>query len=1143
MSVCADPSMPRASRLKPHFLIALCIALLAMWSPSEAAAVNPSDTRLVGDPAISESHVVFVYDGDLWVASREGGSARRLTSDVGDEFAPRISPDGKSVAFSGQYDGNIDVFVIPIAGGAPERRTWHPSPDVVQGFDSEGNILFISRRELQTFRFTQLYRVPVDSGFPQLVPLPSAASGAETSDGSLIAYNPLREVFRQWKGYRGGTHSRIWVYDTADASVVQVPQPSGEDAPTEANPPGSLPTEEVALAATRSNDIEPMWIDGVLYFLSDRAGELNLFSWDPSTGSVEQRTEHQDFPVLEASSGAGVVIYEQAGYLHVFDPAANSSRRVAVGAASDLVERRPRYVTGLEWVGTVSLSPSGARLAAGMRGNIATVPVEKGSPRWLAEDSGSHERHPSWSPDGRRVAFFTDQEGEYTLKVVNSDGSGGERTYPLQGVGMYLGAEYSPDGKTIAYMDQSWALYLLDVESGKITAVAEQLIYGPGAPMTFHWSPDSRWITYSRLNASHLQQVMLYEVATGQSTPVSDELTDSGDPVFDASGDYLYFTTALDAGPVRQWFAQSNSDMRTTNQLQLAILAADGENPFAPESDEEAKAEEKKAEGEKPDAAADSKNKGSGSDKDGSGDGEEGGVTPITVDLEGLDQRILALPTPPGGYTQLQAGNAGQLYYLRNDEGSTFEDGITGTRLVRFSLDSGEEQVLLASAQFFDLSADRNKLLAFNGQAVVVGAAGPLDAGKGRVAVDKIPIRVDPPAEWEQIYNEGWRINRDYFYDPNLHGVDWQEERDRYAEFLPHLASRDDLNRVTQWLFSELAVGHHFSGGGDERLEAESVRVGLLGADWEAADGRYRIARVLPTTNWDPRARSPLAAPGVDAKAGEYLLAVNGRDLSLPENLFSRFDHTVGQQVELTLASSADGADSRIVTVVPIRGEVALRYRTWVEDNRRRVSEATDGRIAYVHVPDTARDGYDAFKRYFYPQVDREGLILDERYNGGGLVADYYIDILRRSYISNWAQNFGKDLQSPVGMIEGPKVMVIDENAGSGGDLLPWMFRNFELGTLVGRPTWGGLVGIFGTPNLVDGGFTTAPNIGIWTEDGFVVENIGVAPDVEVEQLPKDWQQGRDSQLERAIAIALEELEANPVPERQRPPFPLRAQQ
>ena len=1083
-------------------LVLVGLSVTVEEARAQGAAPNGDLTLMLSAPAVSETHIAFTYAGDLWIANHDGTDVLRLTTHEGLETNPRFSPNGRLLAFSGQYDGNTDVYVVPVEGGVPRRLTWHPGSDIVQGFTVDGTaVLFTSARSAHTRRHRQLHTVSLDGGHPDQLPIPHAFKATYSPDGSRIAYTPLYEPFNQWKNYRGGTATRIWIYDTADHSVQEIPQPPG-----------------------RSNDTDPMWIGGTVYFRSDRNGEFNLFAFDPASERVSQLTQYDDFPVLNASAGGGKIAYEQAGYLHLFDPAALESTPVPIRIATDLIEVRPRYAEGANFIRDAAVSPSGARAAFEFRGEIVTVPQKKGDHRNLTNSTGVHERSPIWSPDGTSIAFFSDETGEYALHVAPQDGKGDVRKYPLDGAGFYENPKWSPDGNKISYTDNSRTVYWIDLETGTTHRVDGDMIYGPLPPPSHSWSPDSRWLVYTRNNDTNIHTVYVHSLETGESHAVTDGLSEVSEAVFDASGKYLYLLASTDAGPVIQWFAQSNNDLEMTNSIYLAVLEKGTPSPLARESDEE-KAEEE------------------GGDEE-EGPGEDEKEVMVRIDFDGLDQRILDLPLDAAGYSDLQPGPAGQLYYLRADEGGgPFGGPADETSLRRFSLEDREETTLLTGVRGYALSGDKKQILYSSSPRdwfIAAAGSGEMKGGEGRLSADQIQVRIDPRAEWTQIYNEAWRINRDYFYDPGMHGADWEAMREKYAGFLPHVATRADLNRVMRWLHSELAVGHHRVGGGDFLERAETVPGGLLGADFEVDQGRYRFAKVYGGLNWNPDLRSPLTEPGVEVQAGEYLLTVEGIDLRAPENLFSRFENTAGKIVEITVGPSPDGAGARTVKVVPLESEGALRNRDWVEGNLKKVHEATDGRVAYVYVPNTAGAGYEYFKRYFFPQANKEALIIDERHNGGGQLADYYINIMRRPYVAHWAMRYGVDLETPQGAIQGPKVMLIDETAGSGGDLLPWMFRKFELGTLIGRPTWGGLVGILGFPTLMDGGSITAPNLAIWTEDGWVVENVGVPPDIEVEQLPVDVIAGRDPQLEKAIEVVMEQLETAEMAEPSRPPYPVR---
>jgi tricorn protease len=1100
---------------KPHVtqcVEGLCLILFLNLLAPSAWSIDIHDTRMLGDPAVSKDHIAFGYANDLWVANLDGSNVRRLTSHPGVEYFPHFSPDGAWITFTGSYDGNTDVYIVPTEGGEPKRLTWHPLEDIAMGFTPDGGaVLYASPAQVYTRRYYQLFTVPREGGEPTKLPIPHAWKAAYSPDGARIVYSPLVERFKQWKHYRGGTASELVIFNTKDNSIEHIPQPEG-----------------------RCNDADPIWMGDRIYFRSDRNGEFNLFSFDPVTKKIEQLTEHKDFPVLSDSGGGGRIIYEQAGYLHLYDVKARRANRLKIGVPTDLVETRPRFAKGSKWIRNASISPSGARAVFEFRGEIITVPKEKGDDRNLSSSPGANDRSPIWSPDGKSIAWFSDEAGEYELQIAPQDGHGEVRKIILHGAGFYEDPKWSPDSHKISFIDNSRALYILDAATGEASKIAAQVIYNPRQDLEHAWSPDSKWVVYTQNTLSYTRRLALYSLEQKRAFEITDGLSDASNPVFDPNGKYLYFFASTDAGPGNDWFSMWNVDIRVSQGIYLAVLAKGVVSPLSPESDEEKPASADSDKDAK-DTAKDADKKDKKSEKE-----DKETNAPTVIDMDGMAQRIQALPVPAGEYASLQVGKTGQVYYLKSN--GSIDPGQRASSLQRFDMEKRKATSILDKADQYLISADHKQaLVAVNDKWSICELGDKIDLSKNELALDKVEVKIDPRAEWTEMFIDAWRINRDYFYDPGMHGADWKAVKAKYEAFLPDLAVRQDLNRLFQWMCSELVVGHSRFGGGDFPSELEVIPGGLLGADYKVENNRYRFAKVFGGLNWTPDLRSPLTEPGVDVKAGEYLLAVDGKDLKPPENLYSRFERTAGRIVEITVGPNPNTNGSRTVKVVPIKDESDLRNRDWVEGNIKKVTEATGGKVAYVYVPNTADLGHEYFKRYFFPQADRQAIILDERHNGGGDIADYYLDILRRPFISYWAMRYGQDLKTPLASIQGPKVMLIDETAGSGGDLLPWMFRKFKVGTLVGRRTWGGLVGILGFPTLMDGADITAPDLAIWTPDGgWVVENEGVPPDVDVEQTPAEVIAGHDPQLEKAIEIVKAELAANPQPQPQRPPFPVR---
>ena len=1101
-----------------------------------ALSARASGPLLMQKPTLSKTHIAFSYAGDLWLVAREGGEARLLTSGDGTKTDPVFSPDGNMIAFSGDYDGNVDVYVMPSEGGVPRRLTHHPAVDEVVGWSPDGkSVLFRSSRNSYS-RFNRLFTVSLEGGLPHELPLPTAEFGAFSPDGKRIAYVPVDNNRRLsaigWKRYRGGKASRVWIANLSDLGLDQVPRET-------------------------SNDGNPMWVGGKIYFLSDRNGPFTLFSYDLKDKKVEQALASNGADIKSASAGPGAIVYEQFGSLNLFDPATGKSKSVAVTVPADLPNVRPHFKKVENEISSAMLSPSGARAVFAAHGEVLTAPAEKGDIRNLTNTPGVMERDPSWSPDGKWVAYFSDESGEYQLFLKNPDGMGEARKISLgTPASFYYDPLWSPDSKKIAFSDKRLNLWYLDLAKGTPVKIETDTYDAPQRTLDPVWSPDSRWIAYSKTLTSHMHAIFAYSLEQAKSFQLTDGLSDARFPAFDQKGQYLYFTASTDVGPTTGWLDLSSANRPVTRSAYLMVLRKDQASPLAPESDEEkSAADDAKQDADKtakPDEKAEQE-PGSAEEKAKAQDARaaksvksEGVV--VRIDAENIGQRIVAMPIPPRDYSQLVAGKAGTIFLIE-DSPRRGPDQLN--TLWRFDLTSRKPEKLMDGANDFTLSFDGKKMLYSKGRrenrkwfissatAPARGEGGPA-AGKPEtpLALTKMEVRVDPRAEWKQEYNEVWRIERDFFYDPNLHGLDLAATKKQYEPYLENLGSRYDFSYLLAEMLGEITVGHMYIRTPPEP-PAEQGKVGLLGAEYTIENGRYRFQKIYQGENWNPQLRAPLTQPGVNVQEGEYLLAVNGRELRGTDEIFELFEGTADKSTVLKIGPTANGKGAHNVTVVPIESEAALRNRAWIEGNLLKVEKLSGGRLAYVYLPDTGFGGYTSFNRYFFAQVGREGAVIDERFNGGGAAADYVIDYLRRPLQNYWMTREGQDFTTPVGAIFGPKAMITNMYAGSGGDALPWYFRDAKLGPLVGTRTWGGLVGIYDYPELMDGGGVTAPRVAFYNRTGeWDVENHGVAPDYEVEITPKDWASGHDPQLEKAVALVMDALKKNPLPVAKRPAFP-----
>jgi tricorn protease len=1110
----------------PHFVHGeRGVAALPAVSRSTVALSAPppppppvTTPRLFGNPSLSKTQIAFAFAGELWVVAREGGVARRLVSGQLLNRRPIFSPDGSQIAFTGVYDGNPDVYVVPAAGGEPRRLTYHPGQDTAVGWTADcTKIIFASTRRT-TRDLPQLFVVPVTGGSPEQLPLPSGVDASPSPDGKRLAYVPIPQWQRAWKHYRGGQQSRIWIADLADSKIVKLPRDS-------------------------SNDGSPMWIGDAIYFLSDRAGPVALHAYDVGSAKVrEVARDPKGYDLRSASAGPGGIVYERVGQLSVLDLASGQAKVVPVTIADDLPQTRARFAkVEPDQVLHAALSPTGKRVVFEAHGELLSVPVEKGTPRNLTQSPAIADRDPAWSPDGKWVAWLSDRSGEYALYIMSPDGLGPMHVVPLgDPPSFFYTPRWSPDSRKLVVSDKRLNLWLVDVDHPTPQKIDTDRHDTPSTFFDPAWSPDSRWLAYVKELPNNLHAVFVYSVDDHATHQLTDGRSEALSPRFDRGGKYLWFLASTNLGPAAGWLDMSSYGRAVTSSVYAVVLRKDTPSPVAPESDEE----------------------GAGS---GSGSGSGSGVIAVPrsedndrvrIDLDAIDQRVVALPIDRANYAGIEAGPPGTILLVQrplglSDDDLLEQDGAPSVpaSVSKFDLKTRKTEKLIDRIDFgspvyggqftFSVSADGQKLLYTAGQSwFVVATDHPAKPGEGAVKTEGLEVWVDPRAEWRQMFHEVWRIQRDFLYDARAHGLDLAAAEQVYAPFVEGIASRDDLNALFEEMLGHLVLGHVFVGGGAFPPQ-QAVSVGLLGADYATENGHYRITRILHGENWNPRLVAPLTQPGVVVKEGDYLLEVNGRDVATSEAVERAFLGTAGKQTVLTLAASADGHDARKVTVVPVPSEGQLRLRGWMEDNRAIVDRLSGGRVGYVFIPDTAAGGFTNFNRYYYSQIGKQAVVLDERFNHGGQVADTVINALRVEPVMGISGREGEDAVDPAQAIYGPKVMIANEMSGSGGDALPWLFKRAKLGPVVGTRTWGGLVGINGYPPLVDGGSVTAPRWGLYSAEGkWEIENIGVAPDVEVEQDPALVRTGHDPQLERAVALALEALASHPPAKLVRPPYP-----
>lgn len=1054
------------------------------------------ETRLLRNPAISESDIAFVYANDIWIANISGGEARRLTTFPGAEIDPHFSPDGKFVAFSGQYDGNTDVYIISTSGGEPKRLTWYPKDDLVRGWTNDGQyIVFASSRTNVPVSDLKFWKVNTNGGLPEPLPIPRVSEGKYSPDGNKFVYQKTWHWESEWRNYRGGQNNPIRIIDMKTLEVTKLPWDG-------------------------ANDNTPVWMKNKIYFLSDRDFAMNIWSYDLASKTVKQETFFKDFDCKNLEASKGILIFENNGYLNIFNPTSGKPEKLSITVRGDFPWARPHWESVGDKISNRDISPSGKRALFEARGDIFTVPEKKGDVRNLTGSSGVADRNPTWSPDGKNISWFSDEGGEYHLVISDQYGKNKSKI-EIENPTFFYTPKWSPDSKYISFGDADRNLWIVNIETKKINLIDNEGFAHPERTIYPEWSPDSKWIAYTKRLKNQYNAIFIYSLEKNKSFQLTDGLSDCKSPAWDAGGKYIYFLASTNYGLNAGWLDMSSFERPIKRTIYLAVLSSTESSPLLPESDDENKAENKSDDKEKKDK-----------------DEEVKKEVEVKIDFAGIDQRIISLNIPARDYQALLAGKEGTIFYLETQEN---EDKL---KLNRYVIKDRESKEILKGIVDYTLSADGEKLLYSTGknQWTIVDANGEIKTGEGKIKTDDMRIDVDPEAEWKQIFREAWRYQRDYFYVDNIHGLDLDWAYNTYAPWVDYVRHRADLTYILDILGGETSIGHSFTGGGD-LPDVKTVPVGLLGADFKIENGYYRLAKIYSGENWNPDLRAPLSGPGIDAKEGDYLLAVNGVKLNAAMNPYSLFDQTADKQTVLTLNDKPTIENSREVTVVPINNETGLRRLAWIENNRRKVDELSNGKLAYVWLPNTSWAGYNSFNRYYFAQKDKKGAVIDERFNQGGSIADYIVDLLSRELLGYFNNPVGErqPFTAPNAAIWGPKVMIINESAGSGGDMLPYMFRLKGIGPLVGTRTWGGLVGIWDVPPLIDDGYITAPRGGFYNLQGeWDVENEGIKPDIEVEQEPKLVNEGHDPQLEEAVKIGMELLKSNEVNILPQPPDPIR---
>ena len=1066
------------SHVRPSSIALLLAPLLA------AAPTLHAETRLLRFPDLSATQVVFVRAGDLYVANRDGGNAVRLTAHPGQELYPKFSPDGKQIAFSAEYNGTRQVYVMPTTGGTPRQLTWYSDVGAmpvrggtdyrVLDWSPDGkHVLVRANRVPFDERGGRPYLVPVDGGIETPLAIPETGGGMFSPDGKSMVYTPIDREFRSWKRYRGGRAQDVWTYDLVNNSSHRLTWFNG-------------------------TDHQPMWLGNDVYFVSDRTATLNVYRLPVGADDRNEKpvalTTFTDFDVLWPSAGPDGLVFENGGSIWRLDVADGVARKLDIHVVSDDAASLPSIKNVSAQIESFGLSPNGKRVVFGARGELFTVPVKKGAIRNISQTPAAREISASWSPDGASIAYLSDVSGEYEIHLRSENGEGAAKRISHDGDIWRNPPQWSPDSRLLAYTDQRHRLRIIDVATGKTTD-ADIGTYGElGQPV---WSPDSRYIAYEKTGRTQVPTIWLYALDTAKAEQLLSDTAPNTSPAFDPRGRYLYFVSNRDFNLTNSAY-EFNYLYTNGGRLYAASLGKDGPSLSTIDSDEArpAKADDKEWKGHR-----------------------------VQIDVAGFDARVTALPPPPGNYAGLQAMDDGVLYLSMSDGGAL-------STLNRQFLGEDKPRQIAELVTGYALSNDREKVLLRRATDwAVIEPKADADVAAGKLDLAKLELRIDPRVEWQQMYVDAWRILRDWFYDENMHGgaARWQAVRDRYQPLVADVASRADLDYLLHEMAGEANAGHVYVDGGDQ-VRVDRKGGGFLGAELEAhASGYFRISHVFPGENWSPAFRSPLTEAGVDVGAGSFLIAVDGVDARSVKNPWALFEGKADRVAELRVSDTPDAASARTVRVRLQDSEVSLRYLDWVQSRRAMVDRLSGGRIGYVHLPNTAVDGNRELMRGFLAYAHKDALIIDDRYNGGGFIPDRMIEMLSRQPLNYWKRRGLEPSATPLLSHVGPKAMLINGLSSSGGDALPYYFRKLKLGPLIGTRTWGGLVGISGNPGLADGGVILAATFRFMDTDGkWAVENEGVAPDVEVIDRPEAIHAGHDPSLEKAIEMLLQELKQSP---------------